>query len=114
MSDEIGIGTVLYVYEDWRRHVDGDTPAKKERARYRPHAIAGETRGTWVLADNWGAVNKRTLTTTGRDKVRMYTAQQVEDRIWHHLHRHAIVRRVAEADTATLKQIAALLGYVSE
>jgi hypothetical protein len=43
-----------------------------------------------------------------------YTDQDREDRIWKNDHRYKIVRLVERADVATLRKIAAIVGYKEE
>lgn len=107
--EEIGIGTVLYAHEDWRR-VDG-TPAERERAKYRPREIRAATRTRWTL-ENDLSISRETL--KSRDGQRFYTAAQVEDHIWLHAHRPALLRLVDRADAATLRKVAEAVGYVAE
>lgn len=110
-TDEIGIGTTLYLYEESYRPRDG-SPAERERACYRPHVITGETRGKW-LTDRY-EINKKTLLVSERSPYgarQFYTAQQVEDRLWDAHHRRAIVRLIERASTDQLRAVAAAVGY---
>lgn len=109
IADEIGIGAILYVHEDWRR-VDG-TPAERERAKYRPREIRAATRTRWTL-ENGLSISRETL--KGRDGQRFYTAQQVEDRIWERVHCPTLLRLIEQADAATLRRVAEAAGYVGE
>lgn len=119
MSDEIGIGTVLYLYDDrYRTRNTEVSPAERERACYRPHTITGETRGKWLLGGDdggWYEANKKTLKMSGADRryatPQFYTARQVEDRLWDVQHRRVLVRLVERADAATLREVAAAIGY---
>ena len=104
----------MYLYEAWPH--GGDTPIERERAKFCPHAITGETPGKWLLAagdGGWYEVNKRTLLMSGaRDGNRQfYTARQVEVRLWDMQHRRAIVRLIEYADVATLQKVATTIGY---
>lgn len=112
MEDAIGIGTTLYIYENWHR----SATIAQERASYKPYTITGETRGKWLLATDdggWYEVNKKTLQVCGTSKYPMYayTAQQMDERIWDGAGRAELVRTVQNASVDLLKQIAALVGY---
>lgn len=98
-TDEIGIGTVLYM----------------NTAPLREYTITDETRGTWVLGDGRFRVNKSTLKVADRDGgYQFYTAQQIEELRWNHIHRAAIVKLIWAADAATLRKVAQAVGYVAE
>ena len=109
-TDEIKVGDTLYVYDEWYR--GGVTTLERERAKYRPHVITGETAGKWVL--RVGDFNKRTLKESGGRRRQAYTASQVEDRLWDGTHRRAIVRLIERASTDQLRAVAAAIGYVAE
>lgn len=109
-TDEIGIGTTLYLYDD--RYRAGETPLERERACYRPHVITGETRGKWLTRH--GEINKRTLLISERSPYgarQFYTVTQVEDRLWDSVHRRALVRLIECASVDQLRAVAAAVGY---
>lgn len=110
-TDEIGIGTILYLYDERYRPREG-SPLERERACYRPYAITGETRGKWVTRH--GEINKRTLLISERspyDARQFYTAVQVADRLWDGPHRRAIVRLIERASIDQLRAVADAVGY---
>jgi len=117
MSDETRIGTVLYLFDGaYRPHDDSVSQAERWRGRFCPHVITGETRGEWLLAagdGGWYEVNKKTLKLCGRDTgdLRMYTAQQVTDRVWEDIHRTALLLLIEKANAATLRKAADAIGY---
>lgn len=61
--------------------------------------------GSWCCRDNNGSIGRLYL-----------SRQHVDDAIWRELRQHKIVSAVGSVDvtTETLKQIASLLGYVTE
>ena len=120
MTDEVKIGDILYRFDENRRVYDKPGLGGKiiYAEHFTPFEVVGETRGTWLVRSLKGSweirVNKKTLCTPakgGRSGDRFYTAEGRSDNIWRRVHVHWLVRRVEQADTATLKRIAEIVGY---
>jgi hypothetical protein len=112
------IGDTLYTRDGNRRLYQNDdgTPSRSTNERYKWQArkIIRETRDSWILEHDLLKVNKKTLElrTNGRPGLDRYayTEQGMEDRIWREMNAHAVYRAVQDADTATLRKVAALVG----
>ncbi len=42
------------------------------------------------------------------------TPQQIEDDVWQHYHRPAVIQTLLRVDAATLRRVAELIGYTGE
>lgn len=100
------------VYRQPGTYSGGGAPIYREH--FEPLKIVGETKVSWIMERGWKA-NKKTLKGEassfeygGRG---FFTAEQLEDDIWQHEHRHGIRALFDRASPAQLKQIAAILGF---
>ena len=114
------IGETLYTYDENRRvykNDDGTRRMTPNPAHYwRAHIVTGETRTSWILDDGAYKADKKTLELRGiREFYALaryaYTEAQKADALWRAQHEQEIRDRLRDTDTATLRKIAALLGY---
>lgn len=107
------IGEILYIY-DWNNHVYRDGARKREP--WIALKVIGETRTSWVL-EREVRVAKDTMEIRGSLaagwKSRAYTEDAKADAEWRDQHEREILRMVERADTATLRKVAAVVGYSS-
>jgi hypothetical protein len=108
------IGETLYIYDQNRVVRGPDRVIDFARSHWRAYKVEGETRTSWLLQDGV-KVEKETLQIRGKVSPgwspRAYTEQQKSERVWLQTHQRHILRLVERADCATLRQIAALVGY---
>jgi hypothetical protein len=113
MSDDIAIGTTLYVFDHNRRRYDSD-----QRIIYREHfyavTIVGETRKSWIAGEGYAEekISKADLTINRSPygRLRAYTARAMEEDIWLHENRNRITENVRGSDYGTLRAIDDLIA----
>jgi len=110
MTEEIGIGTRLWRFDENRRvYRDRHSPPVYEE-HFVPDVITGETKGTWLIGRL--TVNKRTLREPSRggfSGCQWFTDAGKVAKIWAKHHRREIVDKVDRCDVPTLRKIAELL-----
>lgn len=106
------IGDTIYTFDINRRVYDkpGLGGSIIYREHFRPHVIVGETKLSWVT-DRGGKAKKKA--STPRERGGFFTAEEVEDDVWQHSHRHRLRDLLDRADPKTLRKVADVLGYVS-
>ena len=115
----MNIGDTVYRF-DGNRRVYRDRSASGGggpiyREHFEPLKIVGENNKSWLVDRGWkidkktGKGNAASFQFGGRG---FFTAEQMEDDIWDHEHRHKIVDAIQrEISVGQLKQVAAIIGY---
>jgi len=98
-SEQLKVGDTLYIYKFGRQ--------------WDSHLITGENKASWILIGGL-KVDKATMRLRGNPAPQVFTAEQKQEEEWRMGSIPGIIRLVERADTATLRQIAALLGYERE
>lgn len=94
---ELKIGDTLYIYQYGRTWAE--------------YTIVGETRASWILPGNL-KVDKKAMRLRGNPAPRVFTVAEKQEEQWCADHKRGIIRMIEyHADTATLRKIAAILGY---
>jgi hypothetical protein len=121
---EIGIGSTVWVFDQNHREYP-PTPAGRlwptSGPIYRAHWVAtkitGENRLNWItcygkIPKKPNADGQRRIPRGGYSPIRVaFTPAEVDDDVWLHEHARRIAERTERCDVATLKKIAALIGY---
>lgn len=120
-TPNLKIGDTVYLFDSNQRVYSEVTEAEKAqgkiwgdliyRGHFSPLKITGETTGTWLLERRM-VVNKKTLNErkTAFGQRRVFTAAQMEDKIYLHDNAQRIARAVEFCNNVNLlKQIDALL-----
>lgn len=115
------IGETLYIRDSNKRVYVNDDGTKRSSPdpakQWVAWDVVDETRDSWVLGSfrDRIKVNKKTMELRGTYRPglghRAYTAEQMADEVWREEHGPVIIRLVQNANTATLREIAVLLGY---
>lgn len=115
------IGDILYRFDGnyrvYPKREEGGLPRGGPiyREHFRPSAIIGETRLSWVIDGDY-KVSKRDMSCPAAKQCGgrgIFTLQEMEDDIWSHEHRHKIGRLIEMCDIDKLKKVAELLEYKS-
>lgn len=114
-KDEISVGDTIWMFDINHRVYEERHFAPVYEKHFLPHQIVGETPQSW-LVEEFGReikVNKKTMRSAGRGGYmghKWFTHQQMEDDIWCHGKRPAIMRRVESATASELRDIARFLA----
>lgn len=116
------VGDTIYIRDQNRQvWVQGENGKRRlDPAGYwRAYTIVGETRISWLLSGHEDyKVDKATMCLRVKEPFgmdgRVYTVAEKEELAWRDKHFRAVIRLVETADTPTLRQIAALVGYEEE
>ncbi len=112
------IGDTLFRFDGNRRvyrrpgtYHGGGAPVYREH--FEPLKVIGENKVSWLLERGWKASKKdlksaASMAYGGRG---FFTAEQMEDDIWMHDHRHSIRALFDRASPEQLKKIAEILGF---
>ncbi|MGH7974861.1 MAG: hypothetical protein ACREBR_05000 [bacterium] len=114
------IGDTVYTFSENRRVYEKQKPGElysRGGPIYREHfvkqQIVGETTQSWIVAYEGGSPDSASATKHKKkgDYVNIYTAEQVEEQVYHHDHAYYISELVRKADYTMLRKIAELLNY---
>lgn len=128
MDVVLGIGSAVWRFDSNRRVYDYPRGFRVAGPARRPQwvewEIRGETARSWIairkdskIKDEAGLraggakIPKRATPEQARQLGFVLTAQAVEDDVWQHEHRYRVVTALEQADVATLRKVAELIGY---
>jgi hypothetical protein len=102
----LGIGSIIWRFDENHRIYKEPRGGPDYRSFWRECAITGETSRSWIIG-NCGKCPKR-----GEHVGWALSAHEVDDDVWAKDERHRIVRCVERCNVATLRAVAALVGYM--
>lgn len=116
VPENIRIGTKVYQYEKYGRHEHTFDDCVR---RWREYLIIGETRVSWIVGWRESGseafkINKKTGEANTGDRIRWSLdglREEWEEAQWVSKNAYRIAEKVQRCDVATLRQIAALIGY---
>ena len=128
MNVVLGIGSVVWRFDENRRVYDYPrgfrVAGPKRRPQWVEWEIRGETARSWIavrkgskIEDEAGLraggakIPKRATPEQARQLGFALTEQAVEDDVWQHEHRYRVVTALEQADAAMLRKVAELIGY---
>ena len=131
MDVVLGLGSVVWHFDPNRRVYDYPRGFRVAGPARRPQwvewEIRGETSRSWIAvrkdskitdAADLGAygakIPKKATAENARKMGFVLTAQDVEDDVWQHEHRYRVVTALEQADVATLRKVAELIGYTDD
>lgn len=103
------VGDNVFIFDENRRFYDKNSPEYPGaiyRGHFREVTIDGETKQSWLI----GKHNPQKFPKKSHN---LYSAKQVDEECWVHIHRHKISRLVADANMNQLVKIAEIIGYKS-
>jgi len=107
------IGDTLWQFDINRRVYSKPPPGERifgsiiYREHFKPLKIIGETRQSWLLEHRYKAKKGDDPMIRGG----FYTAEEMEDNVWIHDHRHRVRDLLDRAPPAKIREVAAILGY---
>ena len=113
----VGIGTRLWVYEQFRERRDPLASVENFASGWREHEIAAETRVSWIVravGSQWDVfkIAKKTLTSKARIRWSLDDiATEYADALWRQANVSRIERAIWFVDVPTLRKVAALIDY---
>lgn len=118
---QLGIGSTVWVFDqnrrEYRRDANGRSfggPIRLEQ--WREQTITGENRASWILSGGRKMAKRQipplriNADDYGAPRV-LLSRQEVEEEAWAYDNRNAISDLVRDAEFATLRKIADLIGY---
>lgn len=113
MSNQIGIGSKLYEFNENTRVYLRRNGGPSYRGHFIEVDVIGETRVSWVVGPNWSPrkVNKKDIM-SGRAGC-YFTKDAMELQIWRRHNEHRIKSHMSLVSTEMLKAIAEMIGYES-
>jgi hypothetical protein len=99
------VGNVLYI-------LDYKTLTQNLADCFHPFSVVGESRVSWVLKGGIKVDKETWQVRKGKfEGCQVYTADQMADEMWRQEHVIPIARQVRHIDGATLRKVAAIIGY---
>ena len=102
----LGIGSIIWRFDENHRIYKEPRGGPDYRSFWRECAITGETSRSWIIG-NCGKCPKR-----GEHVGWALSIHEVDDDVWAKDERYRIVRCVERCNVATLRAVAALVGYM--
>lgn len=106
--DKFKVGDTAWLPGDWRGH---------DRDKFFPSQVLERTKTGYVMRPAGtaiGTLNQPEHVSTILANRDYYTTEAKDDWEWQRANRRKIANKVEEADTATLRKIAELIGYKAE
>lgn len=111
-KDGLAVGSTVWKHDPYYRRYEGRSETTKAIERFRPHLITGETTRSWIVGQGWnGSKFPKNCDNWRLRRGYLISQQEVTDTVWATDHRYRISRAVEYVDLATLRKVAALVGY---
>ena len=102
--DKFKVGDTAWLPGDWR---------VRDRDKFFSHTVLERTKTGYVMLATRAPSQPEHVSTVKANRD-YFTTQAKEDWEWQRVNRRKIANKVEEADTATLRKIAELIGYKAE
>ena len=109
------IGDTIWHFDENRRVYERDDTGRAfggpiYAEYYKPYKIVGEEARSWIVESNTFK-QKVAKNRIDRSPTEWFSDAARLDNIWKHDHRHKIRNLIDQADAATLRKVAEIIGY---